>query len=139
MLRTRPDIIFVIGMLVDSKRIQELSICKQLEGSQLSLWDFRFCVIYSLQLTGFSDADWASDKDEGESNSGSEFLLEDVSVLCRRKKQPSIALSTMEIRIYSIRSCSARSNLVEEIFSTSRFYSLCKWSCNSLLWQFDCS
>uniref|UniRef100_A0A2N9EE71 Integrase catalytic domain-containing protein n=1 Tax=Fagus sylvatica TaxID=28930 RepID=A0A2N9EE71_FAGSY len=49
-----------------------------------------------LRLTGYSDADWASDKDERKSTSGYAFILGGGAVSWCSKKQSCIALSTME-------------------------------------------
>ncbi|KAL1200824.1 Retrovirus-related Pol polyprotein from transposon TNT 1-94 [Cardamine amara subsp. amara] len=50
----------------------------------------------SLHLTGYSDADWASDLDERRSTSGYTFLLSDGAITWSSKKQSSTALYTME-------------------------------------------
>uniref|UniRef100_A0A2N9HLT2 Reverse transcriptase Ty1/copia-type domain-containing protein n=1 Tax=Fagus sylvatica TaxID=28930 RepID=A0A2N9HLT2_FAGSY len=49
-----------------------------------------------LRLTGYSDADWASDKDECKSTLGYAFILGGGAVSWCSKKQSCIALSTME-------------------------------------------
>lgn len=49
-----------------------------------------------LQLRGYSDADWGSDLDEHKSTTGYVFLLNKGAITWSSKKQPCIALSTME-------------------------------------------
>ena len=49
-----------------------------------------------LKLKGFSNADWASDKDERKSTSGYTFTLVGGAISWCSKKQTCIALSTME-------------------------------------------
>jgi hypothetical protein len=50
----------------------------------------------SLQLTAYSDADWANCVDERKNTSGGEFFLGDSLVAWLSKKQGSISLSTTE-------------------------------------------
>jgi hypothetical protein len=49
-----------------------------------------------LCLVGYSDADWGNDLDERKSTSGYAFLLNNGAITWSSKKQPCIALSTME-------------------------------------------
>jgi hypothetical protein len=51
----------------------------------------------SLQLTAYSDADWANCVDERKSTSGGEFFLGNSLVAWLSKKQGSISLSTTEV------------------------------------------
>jgi hypothetical protein len=64
-----------------------------------------------LRLTGYSDADWASDKDEHKSTLANAFILEGGAVSSCSKKQSCIALSTMELEYVA---CSA--TIQEAIF-----------------------
>ncbi|XP_075636931.1 secreted RxLR effector protein 161-like [Castanea sativa] len=66
MLCTRPDICFAIGMGGD------------------------------LRLRGYSNADWASDRDKHRSTTGYAFLLSGATICWCSKKQSCITLSTME-------------------------------------------
>ena len=50
----------------------------------------------NLLLIGYSDVDWGSDLDERKSTSGYAFLLNNGVITWSSKKQPCIALSTME-------------------------------------------
>ena len=47
-------------------------------------------------MIGYNDADWGSDLDECKSTSGYVFLLNNGAITWSSKKQPCIALSTME-------------------------------------------
>uniref|UniRef100_A0A2N9ERH0 Retroviral polymerase SH3-like domain-containing protein n=1 Tax=Fagus sylvatica TaxID=28930 RepID=A0A2N9ERH0_FAGSY len=68
-----------------------------------------------LRLTDYSDADWASDKDECKSTSGYAFILGGGAVSWCSKKQSCIALSTMESEYVA---CSAA---VQEVVWLRRF------------------
>ena len=50
----------------------------------------------NLLLIGYSDVDWGSHLDERKSTSGYDFLLNNDAITWSSKKQPCIALSTME-------------------------------------------
>uniref|UniRef100_A0A2N9F135 CCHC-type domain-containing protein n=1 Tax=Fagus sylvatica TaxID=28930 RepID=A0A2N9F135_FAGSY len=100
MLCTRPDICFAVGMV---SRYQSnpgpahwravKRILRYLRGTS----DHALCYHGGdLRLTGYSDADWASDKDERKSTSGYAFILGGGAVSWCSKKQSCIALSTME-------------------------------------------
>uniref|UniRef100_A0A2N9GY50 Reverse transcriptase Ty1/copia-type domain-containing protein n=1 Tax=Fagus sylvatica TaxID=28930 RepID=A0A2N9GY50_FAGSY len=68
-----------------------------------------------LRLIGYSDADWASDKDECKSTSGYAFILGGRAVSWCSKKQSCITLSTMESEYVA---CSA---IVQEAVWLRRF------------------
>jgi hypothetical protein len=68
-----------------------------------------------LRLIGYSDADWASDKDERKSTLGYAFILGGGVVSSCSKKQSCIALSTMESKYVA---CSAA---VQEAIFLMRF------------------
>uniref|UniRef100_A0A2N9H4X0 Integrase catalytic domain-containing protein n=1 Tax=Fagus sylvatica TaxID=28930 RepID=A0A2N9H4X0_FAGSY len=100
MLCTRPDICFAVSMV---SRYQSnpgpahwravKRILRYLRGTS----DHALCYHgRDLRLTGYSDADWASDKDERKSTSGYAFILGGGAVSWCSKKQSCIALSTME-------------------------------------------
>jgi hypothetical protein len=100
MLCTRPDICFAVSMV---SRYQSnpgpahwravKRILRYLRGTI----DHALCYHGGdLRLIGYSDADWASDKDERKSTSGYAFILGGGAVSWCSKKQSCIALSTME-------------------------------------------
>ena len=47
-------------------------------------------------LTGYSDADWAGDRDTRRSTSGMTFILQGASITWSSRRQASVALSTVE-------------------------------------------
>ena len=49
-----------------------------------------------MRLRGYSDVDWASDKDERKSTTGYAFLLNGAAISWCSKKQSCISLSTMK-------------------------------------------
>ena len=59
----------------------------------------------SLQLTAYSDADWANCVDERKSTSGGAFFLDDSLVSWLSKKQGSISLSTIEAEYIAATTC----------------------------------
>jgi hypothetical protein len=50
-----------------------------------------------LRLFGYFNADWGGDVDQSKSILGYAFLLNDIAILWRSKKQSCIALSTIEV------------------------------------------
>ena len=108
MMCTRPDICYAVGLV---SRYQSnpgkkhwmavKRILRYLKGTM----DYSLCYQGSnLHLTGYSDADWASDLDERRSTSGYTFLLSDGAITWSSKKQSCTALSTMEAEFMA---CSA--------------------------------
>ena len=67
-------------------------------------------------MIGYSDADWGSDLDERKSTFGYAFLLNNGAITWSSKKQPCIALSTMEAEYVA---CSAT---VQEAIWLWRFF-----------------
>uniref|UniRef100_A0A2N9F3L1 Integrase catalytic domain-containing protein n=1 Tax=Fagus sylvatica TaxID=28930 RepID=A0A2N9F3L1_FAGSY len=89
-----------LAWLVVIRAILDLLIGEQLRGI---LWYLRGTIDHALcyhgrdlRLTSYSDANWASDKDERKSTSGYPFILGGGAVSWYSKKQSCIALSTME-------------------------------------------
>ena len=100
MLCTRPDICFAVGLV---SRYQSnpgpdhwkavKRVLRYLQGTK----DLALCYHGGdLKLRGYSDADWASDRDERKSTSGYAFTLGGAAISWCSKKQTCIALSTME-------------------------------------------
>ena len=67
-------------------------------------------------MIGYSDADWGSDLDECKSTFGYAFLLNNGVITWSSKKQPCIALSTMEAEYVA---CSTD---VQEVVCLRRFF-----------------
>jgi hypothetical protein len=57
-----------------------------------------------MELTGFSDADWAGDLDSRRSTTGFLFKFGDFPVCWKSKRQPTVALSTAEAEYMSLAS-----------------------------------
>ncbi|XP_070002703.1 secreted RxLR effector protein 161-like [Nicotiana sylvestris] len=100
MMCTRPDICYVVGLV---SRYQSnpgrdhwkavKRIFRYLKGTA----DYSLC--YSgndLYLRGYTDADWAGDRNDRKSTSSYAFLLNGGAMSWKSKKQTCIALSTME-------------------------------------------
>ena len=108
MLCTRPDICFAVGMVsryqsnpgpVHWQAVKR--IFRYLRGTS----DLILCYQGGdSRLRGYSDADWASDRDEHKSTTGYAFLLSGAAISWCSKKQSCIALSTMEFEYVA---CSA--------------------------------
>ena len=120
MLCTRPDICYAVGIVSryqsnpGHKHWQAVKrIFRYLRGTA----DLVLCYHEGdLRLRGYSDADWASDKDGRKSTSGYTFILGGGAVTWCSKKQTCIALSTMESEYVA---CSAA---VQEAVWLRRFF-----------------
>ncbi len=87
----------------------------------------------SLQLRGYTDADWGGDLAERKSTSGFSFLLNDCAISWSSKKQSCIALSTMEAKFITFFCCCTRSYLVKMIsHSLGCVWNYCR-NCDSML------
>ncbi|XP_046856233.1 secreted RxLR effector protein 161-like [Xenia sp. Carnegie-2017] len=64
----------------------------------------------SIDLEGYSDADWASDTDDRRSTSGNVFIISGGAISWASKKQPTVALSTSESEYIAL--CYATQELV---------------------------
>ena len=100
MMCTQLDICYAVGLVSRFQSNPGLAywkavkrILRYLKG----MIDYVLCYQGSdLCLIGYSDADWGSDLDERKSTSGYAFLLNNGAITWSSKKQPCIALSTME-------------------------------------------
>jgi hypothetical protein len=96
-----PDIMHVVGMVgryQTAPKQSHLQVVKRIfrylkETMNYGLW---YPKNQSLQLTAYSDADWANCVDERKSTSGGAFFLGNSLVAWISKKQGSISLSTTE-------------------------------------------
>ena len=102
---TRPDLSWVVSKL--SQYLAEPKqqhwatakhILRYLKGTMDQELHYQKCEESLLQLEGYSDADWAADKDDRRSTSGYCFsLTENGPVISwKSRKQPTVALSTCE-------------------------------------------
>ena len=98
---TRPDIAFVVGMLgryqsnpgLDHWRAAK-KVMRYLQGTKDYMLIFGYTD--SLEVVGYSDADFAGCVDSRKSTSGYIFMLADGAVSWRSAKQSLIATSTMK-------------------------------------------
>ena len=98
---TRPDIAQIVGALTRycNKPSQlHLTAAKRviryLKGTVNLALTYR--ATGNDELHGYSDADWAGDRDTRRSTFGHVFILSDVAVTWGSKRQVSVALSTVE-------------------------------------------
>ena len=74
-----------------------MEIVKRILRYIKGMTDYVLCYQGSdLRMIGYSDADWGSDLDERKSTTGYAFLLNNSAITWSSKKQPCIALSTIE-------------------------------------------
>ncbi|XP_075633321.1 secreted RxLR effector protein 161-like [Castanea sativa] len=108
MLCTRPDICFVVGMVSryqSNPRPVYWQAVKRIFRYLRGTLDLILCYQGGdLRLRGYSNADWASDRDENKSTTGYAFLLSGAAISWCSKKQSCISLSTMEFKYVA---CSA--------------------------------
>ena len=98
---TRPDVTFVVGVLpryCGKPNQLHLTAAKRvlryLKGAaELAL---TYTTEGNASLTGYSDADWAGDRDARRSTSGLTFMLQGASITWSSKRQASVSLSTVE-------------------------------------------
>ena len=110
---TRPDIAFAVGQV--SRFCNKPSethwsavkrIFRYLSGTK------HFGLLYQCcedDLIGYSDADWAGNREDRRSTSGFVFMLSGAAISWASKKQPCVALSTAEAEYISL------SNAAQEV------------------------
>lgn len=100
---TRPDLSFVVSKLSQycsnpnqSHWVAAKHVLRYIKAAIDYVLSFKSCD--ELKLEGYSDADWASSKDDRKSISGFCFRLSETSALIswKSRKQASVALSTCE-------------------------------------------
>ena len=124
MLGTRPDISYAVGVLSrflerpGNHHWQALKrVFRYLKGtSQIGL---TFKRTSDPKLTGFSDADWASDVDR-KSISGYAFLLGNAAISWASKKQSTIALSSTESETIAITEASKEAEWLRKLLDDLR-------------------
>ena len=98
---TRPDISFIVGVLARfcaSPNQLHLMAVKRVFRYLKGTLDL--ALTYEMtrpdDLIAYSDADWAGDRDFRRSTSGNVFVLAGSAITWSRKRQNSVALSTVE-------------------------------------------
>lgn len=107
---TRPDILFAVGLI---SRFMEEPTTKHLEIAKRILRYIKGTVDYGMfystsedfKLVGYSDSDWAGDKDDGRSTTGFIFFLGNNAFTWSSKKQPIVTLSSCEAEYVAATSC----------------------------------
>lgn len=107
-LITRPDISFAVNFLsryCNNPGKAHWGAVKRIMRYLKGTLDF--CLTYkqlpvNTGLTGFSDADWASDLDARKSTTGYMFVVNDGAVSWNSKKQATVALSSTEAEYMAI-------------------------------------
>jgi hypothetical protein len=123
MLGTRPDIAFAITTL---SQFSSNPGPKHWMAIKRLLRYLRGTLNYSLtygnignhmtpSLVGYCDADWGSNVDDRRSITGYVFLLSGGAVSWQAKRQPTVALSSVEAEIYGIHTSYQRGSLVAYI------------------------
>jgi hypothetical protein len=72
-------------------------------------------------LVGYSDADWAGDRDTRKSRTGYVFLINSGCITWQTKKQPTIALSTSEAELMSLSSATQELRWLIQLLSELGF------------------
>jgi hypothetical protein len=97
---TRPDIMCAVGQLSQflnnpsSKHVSAAKrILRYLQGTSSLGITYR---PPPLRLQGYSDADWAGDMDTRRSTTGYVVMLNNGAIAWKSRRQPTVALSTME-------------------------------------------
>lgn len=101
---TRPDISWIVSKLsqyLSEPREKHMTAVKHVYRYLKGTKDVELCYkkcVNKLELTGYSDADWANDPDDRKSTTGYCFSLnKDGAVISwKTKKQQTVALSTCE-------------------------------------------
>jgi hypothetical protein len=97
---TRPDIAVAVGEVAkysNNPGKQHWMAVKRIMRYLKETIDFGIkCDPKSIELVGYSDADWAGDLDSRRSTTGYLFKLGNVPICWKSKRQPTVALSTAE-------------------------------------------
>ena len=110
---SRPDLSFSVGICAryqSDPRESHLKAVKRIikyihETSHYGIWYPRDS---TLQLIGYSDADWAGSIDDRKSTSGCCYFLGNCLVAWHSEKQNSVSLSTAEAEYIAVGSCCAQ-------------------------------
>ena len=109
MIGTRPDISFAVGCLSrylinPGKRHwdQALRVLNYLRGTRDLVISYSQHSTNGLTLRGFSDSDWAGEKDGSRSTSGYVWMLSGGPVSWKSRLQPIVALSSTEAEYITV-------------------------------------
>ena len=120
--RTRPDIAYAVGTTAKFSASPTKShwtavkrILRYIKGT-LDL-GLLYSNEESVNLVGFSDADWAGDQNDRKSTSGYIFQLSNGAVSWRSKKQSCVALSTAEAEYMALSSAFQEAAWMRQLLS----------------------
>lgn len=132
-ITTRPDISFSVGVLsrhMAAPTVEHLKLAKNVlrylsETSDLGL-EYQ-SVNGDATFTGYSDADYAGDRDTRRSTTGYVFTYNGTAISWNSKRQSSTAMSTMEAEYYAASLASKEAIwlqvLLSELTQTNKFNS----------------
>ena len=106
---TRPDILYAVGLISrymetprDSHWQAAKRILRYIQGTRNH--GLYYAYGGNAKLHGYSDSDWAGDKDERKSTTGHVFYFGETAFAWTSKKQPVIALSSCEAEYVAVNS-----------------------------------
>ena len=126
---TRPDIAYIVGVLArfchkptQLHLIAAKRVFRYLGGmADLAL---TFTASGNPELLGYSDADWAGDRDSRRSTSGNVFVMSDGAITWSSKRLNSVALSTVEAEYMALSQATQEAvwlrRLTEELGNTDQ-------------------
>lgn len=117
---TRPDIVFAVNKLSQYSNnpgsehwLGVKRIMRYLQGTK----NFKLCYVRedSKEITGFCDADWASDPLDRRSCTGYTFLFQNASISWNSCKQQTVALSTAEAEYMAMASATQEALWLQQL------------------------
>lgn len=119
--KTRPDIAYAVSCIArfSAKPTREhwtavKRVLRYLQGTS------KFGLLYgnvSVNVVGYSDADWAGDIGDRKSTSGYVFLLGGAAISWKSSKQTCVALSTAEAEYIALSAASQEAVWLQQLFS----------------------
>ncbi|XP_065879565.1 uncharacterized mitochondrial protein AtMg00810-like [Euphorbia lathyris] len=107
---TRPDILYAVGLVsryMEAPTVPHWNAAKRILRYVKGTTNLG--LLYSksddFKLVGYSDSDWAGDKDDRKSTTGFVFFLGDTAFTWSSKKQPIVTLSTCKAEYVAATSC----------------------------------
>ncbi|XP_071738725.1 uncharacterized mitochondrial protein AtMg00810-like [Rutidosis leptorrhynchoides] len=124
---TRPDILYGVGLV---SRYMEAPTINHLKAAKRILRYIKGTIDYGLfyspsnhfKLVGYSDSDWAGDKDDRKSTSGFVFYMGDTAFTWSSKKQPIVTLSTCEAEFVAATSCTCHAIWLRKLLNELKFF-----------------
>ena len=118
--RTRPDIAYAVGSVARftaKPTKQHWSAVKRIMRYLNGTINHGLIYCDTSFLTGYSDADWAGDLDDGKSTSGYVFTMSGAAISWLSKKQNCVALSTAEAEYMAMSMAAQESVWLERLLS----------------------